>query len=403
VICVTEPAAVDVGALPLRTWHLVVINVLVAAAITLLTVYSTFGAAVGRSTGITALVWLIALAVNLPLIFRKWSPIPVFGIVLTSTVVAVLLGMSATTTVLAVALAIYSVALSAGPRWSVFALGMTLLGITLAAVLNVVLVAPHFSVVPPDAEVLRTNLISSLAFSWIAIGSGWMLGQSFRARREYAVQLAEHRAQQAVAEERLRIAREMHDVVAHSLGVIVMKAAVANHVYETRPEESREALGVIESVGRAALTDIERVLGSLRSEGEAEFTPSPGLDDVPRLIENARLADVEIELEHGPIPPLPSAVQLSAYRIVQEALTNIIKHAAPARGTVRITTESGELHLAVINDGAPSRAVGKPGHGLIGMRERVALHHGTLVAGAQPDGGFAVHACLPYQVQNSHG
>jgi signal transduction histidine kinase len=399
----TDPAAVDVGALPLRPWHLVVINVLVAAAITLLTVYSTFGAAVGRSTGMTVLVWLTALAVTLPLIFRKWSPIPVFGVVLTSAIIAVLLGMSATATVLAVALAIYGVALFAGPRRSAFALGMTLLGITLSTVINVVVVAPHFSVVPPDAEVLKSNLISSLAVSWIAIGSGWMLGRSFRARREYAVQLAEHRAQQAVAEERLRIAREMHDVVAHSIGVIVMKAAVANHVYETRPEESREALGVIESVGRAALADIERVLGSLRSEEEAELAPSPGLDDVPRLIENARLADVQVELERGPIPPLPSAVQLSAYRIVQEALTNIIKHAAPARCTVRITTESGELHLAVINDGAPSRAVSKPGHGLIGMRERVALHHGTLVAGARADGGFAVHARLPYQVQGSHG
>lgn len=398
-IGVTGPTAVDVGALPLRPWHLVVINVLVSAAITLLTVYSTLGTAVGRSTGITALVWLIALAVSLPLMFRKWWPLLAFGVVFGPAVIAVLLGMSATATVLAVALAIYPVALCAGPRRSAFALGTALLGITLAAVLNVVVVAPHFSVVPPDAEVFKSNLISSLVVSWIAIGSGWMLGRSFRARREYAVQLADHRAQQAVAEERLRIAREMHDVVAHSIGVIVMKAAVANHVYETCPEESRQSLGVIESVGRAALADIQRVLGSLRSEEEVELTPSPGLDDLPRLIENARLADVQVELQRGPIPALPSAVNLSAYRIVQEALTNIIKHAAPARCTVRITTESNELHLEVINDGAPSRPVGKPGHGLIGMRERAALHHGTLVAGAQPDGGFAVHARLPYQVQ----
>jgi signal transduction histidine kinase len=403
VVIVTEPAAVDVGALPLRAWHLVVINVLVAAAIILLTVYSTFGSAVGRSTGMTALVWLMALAVSLPLLFRKWSPIPVFGIVLALAIIAVLLGMSASATVLAVALAVYPVALSAGPRRSAVALGAALLGVTLAAVLGVTLVGPHFALVGPNAQVFKTDLISSLGFSWFAIGSGWTLGRSFRARREYAVQLADHRAQQAVAEERLRIAREMHDVVAHSIGVIVMKAAVANHVYETRPEEGREALGVIESVGRAALGDIEQVLGSLRSEEEAELTPSPGLDDIPRLIENARLADVQVELEHGPIPALPSAVQLSAYRIVQEALTNIIKHAAPARCTVRITTESGELHLAVINDGAPSRPAGKPGHGLIGMRERAALHHGTLMAGEQPNGGFAVRARLPYQVQGSHG
>jgi signal transduction histidine kinase len=400
----TEPAAVDVGVLPpwLRTWHLVLINVLVAAAITLLTVYATLGTAVGRSGGMTVVVWLMALAVSAPLVFRRRWPIPVFRVVLASAIVAVLLGMSSTATVLAVALAIYPVALSGGPRRSAVALGAALLGVTLAAVLSATVLA-HFSVTPPDAEVFKTDLLSSLGFSWIAIGSGWALGRSFRARREYAVQLAEHRAQQAVAEERLRIAREMHDVVAHSMGVIVMKAAVANHVYETRPEEGREALGVIESVGRAARADIQRVLGSLRSEGEADLTPSPSLDDVPRLIENARLADVQVELERGPIPALPSAVQLSAYRIVQEALTNIVKHAAaPGQCTVRITNEPGELHLTVINEGTPSRPVGKPGHGLIGMRERAALHNGTLVVGERPNGGFAVHARLPYQVQGPH-
>ncbi len=401
----TEPAAVDVGVSPpwLRTWHLVLINVLVAAAITLLTVYSTLGTAVGRSSGMTVVVWLMALAVSAPLVFRRRWPIPVFGVVLASVITAVLLGMSSTATVLAVALAIYPVALSAGTQRSAGALGAALLGVTLAAVLSVTVLAPYFSVVPPNAEVFKTDLLSSLGFSWIAIGSGWALGRSFRARREYAVQLAEHRAQQAVAEERLRIAREMHDVVAHSMGVIVMKAAVANHVYETRPQEGREALGVIESVGRTALADIQRVLGSLRSEDEADLRPSPSLDDVPKLIENARLADVQVELERGPIPALPSAVQLSAYRIVQEALTNIVKHAAaPAQCTVRITNESGELHLAVINEGTPSRPVGKPGHGLIGMRERAALHNGTLVAGERPNGGFAVHARLPYQVQAPH-
>ena len=400
----TEPVAVDDSFLPswFRTWHLVLIDVLVATAITLLTVYSTFGTAVGRSSGITAVVWLLALAVSIPLVFRRRWPVPVFGVVLTAAIIAVLLGMSGTATVLAVALAIYPVALSEGPRRSTVALGAALLGVTLAAVISVTALAPHFSVVGPDAEVFKTELLSSLSFSWIAIGAGWALGRSFRARREYAVQLAEHRAQQAVAEERLRIAREMHDVVAHSMGVIVMKAAVANHVYETRPEESREALGVIETVGRTALADIQRVLGSLRSAEQADLAPSPSLDELPRLIENARLADVQVELDRGIIPALPAAVQLSAYRIVQEALTNIIKHAAaPARCTIRITVESDELHLAVIDDGKPCHPVGEPGHGLIGMRERAALHHGTLVAGWQPHGGFAVHARLPYDPRHA--
>ncbi|MGH3782006.1 MAG: sensor histidine kinase, partial [Pseudonocardiaceae bacterium] len=334
-------------------------------------------------------------AVSVPLVVRRRWPIPVLGIVLASAIVAVLLGMSGA--VLAVAVALYPVALSVGPRCSAVALGAAMLGVTLAAVLTAAVLYPHFLVVTPNMAMFKADPGSSLVFSWFTIGAAWSLGRSLRARREHAGQIAEHRAQQAVFEERLRIAREMHDVVAHSMGVIVMKAAVANHVYDTRPEESREALGVIESVSRAALVDIQRVLGSLRSEGQVDLAPSPGLDELPQLVENARLADVQVKLDRGSIPALPAAVQLSAYRIVQEALTNIIKHAAaPARCTIRITAESGELHLAVIDDGTPCRAVGEPGHGLIGMRERAALHHGTLVAGWQPHGGFAVHARLPY-------
>ncbi|HET9256411.1 MAG TPA: sensor histidine kinase, partial [Pseudonocardiaceae bacterium] len=241
-------------------------------------------------------------------------------------------------------------------------------------------------------------LVSLLSFSWFAISAGWALGHRSRARREHADQIAKHRAQKAVSEERLRIAREMHDVVGHSLSVIAMKAAVANHVYNTRSEESREALDAIESVGRTALADIQRVLSSLRSVGDADLAPSPGLNELPQLVDNARLANIQVELDCGTIPVLPAAVQLSAYRIVQEALTNVIKHATPpARCTIRITAESGELHLAVIDNGTPRRPTGEPGHGLIGMRERAALHHGTLMAGHQPHGGFAVHARLPYQ------
>jgi signal transduction histidine kinase len=378
------------------------IDMLTAAVITLLTVYATLGT-LAFFDGTTVLVWLVTLALSLPLTVRRRWPIPVFGVVLASAIVAVLLGMSGQAVVLAVGVALYSVALTGPPLRSAVALGTALFGITLVTVLTKTVLAPQFLVIPSNGETLGSNLLSTLGFSWFAIGAGWTLGHSFRARREYATQLAEHRAQQAVSEERLRIAREMHDVVAHSMAVIVMKAAVANHVYDTRPEESREALGVIESVGRAALTDIQRVLGSLRAAGEADLAPSPDLDELPELIKNARLADVQVELHRGNIPALPAALQLSAYRIVQEALTNVIRHAVtPARCTVRITAESGELHLAVIDDGTPCRPTGKPGHGLIGMRERAALHGGTLVAGWQPNGGFAVHAHLPYLAGGSH-
>ena len=399
---VTKPAGVDSGVWPLwfrrRPWQLLVIDLLPAVWIIVLTGNATLYTTVGLSSGAVVAVWLMALAVGAPLAIRRRRPIPVFGVVLASAIVAVLLGMSVAATGLAVAVALYSVALSVGPQRSAVALGAALLGATLAAVLTATLLDPHFLLVVPNTESLNADLLSSLSFSWFAIGAGWTLGRSARARREYANQIAEHLAQKAVSEERLRIAREMHDVVGHSMSVIVMKASVANHVYDTRPEESREALGIIESVSRAALADIQRVLGTLRSVGEAHLAPSPGLDELPTLVENARLADVEVKLDRGTIPALPAAVQLSAYRIVQEALTNVIKHAtASARCTVRITAEEGELHLAVIDDGVPCRPVGEPGHGLIGMRERAALHHGTLMSGRQPHGGFAVHARLPYQ------
>jgi signal transduction histidine kinase len=382
-----------------------VTDVLAAAVITLLAVFLSLGG-LGLSSGTAVVVWLVALGISLPLTVRRRWPIPVFGVVIASAVVAELLGMSSAAPVLALAVALYSVALSARPRRSAIALGAALLAVTLKAVLSATVLGPHFLIAAqhPEWLLIQIDPFSSLVFSWFTIGAGWALGRGTRVRREYTAQIAKHHTQQAVSKERLRIAREMHDVVAHSMGVIVMKAAVANHVYDTRPEEGREALRIIESVSRTALADIQHVLGSLRSEGVADLAPSPGLDELPKLVENARLADVQVEFDRGTIPALSSAVQLSAYRIVQEALTNVVKHvAAPARCTVRITADSGQLHLAVIDDGTPCRPVGEPGYGLIGMRERAALHHGTLVAGWQANGGFAVHARLPYQDESSHG
>lgn len=407
VVNVSEPAGVDSGVAPPRFGprrsYAVVIDVLAAAVILVLAVFVTLDTPLALSSGTVVVVWLLAIAISLPLTVRRRWPVLVFGVVLVSAVVAKALGVSGAAAVLTIAVALYPVALFVRPRRSVIALGAALIGITLTAVHRVKELGVNLLAIQhPDWFAIHVDSFSALAFSWFTVSAGWAFGRSARARREYTNQVAEHRAQQAVSEERLRIAREMHDVVAHSIGVIVMKAAVANHVYDTRPEESQEALGVIESVGRAALTDIQRVLDSLRSAEEADLAPSPDLDELPDLIENARLADVQVEFDRGDLPALPAAVQLSAYRIVQEALTNIIKHAAPARCTIRLDADSSELHLSVIDDGKPGRSVGAPGHGLIGMRERAALHHGTLVAGWQPNGGFAVHACLPYQAQATY-
>jgi signal transduction histidine kinase len=340
----------------------------------------------------------MALAAGAPLVVRRRWPLPVLGVVLAASVVAVLLGMHGAAMGLPVAVACYPVAQSVAPRRSTVAFAAAVSGIVLAGVISA---SASSRVLAPNPDALNSDLVSSLGVSLLALVTAWALGRSARARHRYTTVLADHRAQQAVAEERLRIAREMHDVVAHSMSVIVMKAAVANHVYDSRPEESREALGVIESVGRGALADIGSVLGSLRSAGEADLTPSPGLDALPTLVQNARLAGVDVELDRADLPELPAALQLSAYRIVQEALTNVIKHAAPARCAVRVTAESGELCLTVVDDGTRG-ADREPGHGLIGMRERAALHHGTLLADRRPDGGFAVHARLPYQGADPH-
>lgn len=381
----------------LQSWQLIAIDLLLAAAVTALAVYSTLDLPPGNTT--TAIVvWLLGLALGLPLLVRRRWPVPVFGVVLGAWVLAVLAGLPVPATVPAVAIAIYPVALQTGRRRAGLVLAVAVLGVSATTVLTAT-VLQSYLVVTPGPAALKSDLLSSLLFSWFTIATGWGLGRGAHARREYAVRSAEHRVQQAVSEERLRIAREMHDVVAHSMGVIVMKAAVANHVYASRPEESREALSHIEAVGRSALADIQGVLASLRHSDETELAPSPNLDALPGLVENARLAGVEVSLEselddHG--AELPAAIQLSAYRIVQEALTNVIKHAAPARCTIWISTRSGELHLAVIDDGAARQPNGEPGHGLIGMRERAALHRGTLVADRQPGGGFAVHARLPY-------
>ncbi|HEY2762808.1 MAG TPA: sensor histidine kinase [Pseudonocardiaceae bacterium] len=400
-----DSAGADPAAWPprrrLRGWTVVALDTLTVTALAVLAVYATVGTGIGFSDPAAAGGWLIALAITVPLAFRRRWPLPVLGVVLASAMLGTVLGMPGAATVPAVAIALYPVAVSVTLRRSVIAVTAAALGVAAATVPAVLVPALHL-VAAPDADVLEADLLSTLGFCWVSIGAGWALGRAVRARRQHALQIAEHRAQQAVADERLRIAREMHDVVAHSMGVIVMKAAVANHVYPTRPEEGREALGVIESVGRGALTDMSRVLGALRSAGKADLAPSPGLDAVPTLVENARLAGVDVELHCRDLPTLPTAVQLSAYRIVQEALTNVIKHAAPARCTVRIAADSGELCLDVIDDGAASRQVDEPGHGLIGMRERAALHEGTLVAGRRRDGGFAVQARLPYRAPGRH-
>jgi signal transduction histidine kinase len=220
---------------------------------------------------------------------------------------------------------------------------------------------------------------------------------ALRERAELLDRERELLAQQAVADERVRIAQELHDVVAHNVSLIVVQAQALGAT--AGDERVREATDGIADLGRAAMAEMHRTLKLLRGgEGEeAALAPQPGLGELEHLLERARGAGVGIDLTvEGEPRPLPQSIDLSAYRIVQEALTNVVKHAGRAHTTVTLGYRPGALELTIADtgDGPPSRGPG--GHGLVGMRERAALFGGTLVAGPRDGRGFEVRASLPY-------
>jgi signal transduction histidine kinase len=255
---------------------------------------------------------------------------------------------------------------------------------------------------------------SDAVFLAIAGGTPFAAGTVMRAREREAreldrrtAQLERERQQEAraaVAEERTRIARELHDVVGHSVTVMTIQAGAARMLVENDPGAAKARLLAVEESGREALAEMRRMLEVLR-DGDApeELDPQPGVDDLDQLVADTRAAglDVELAVEGKPMPLSPGA-GLAAYRIVQEALTNVRKHAAGARTRVRLRYATGALEVAVENDAASqpsSEADGDGGHGVIGMRERVALYGGELEVGPSADGGFAVHARLPLEVR----
>ncbi len=248
----------------------------------------------------------------------------------------------------------------------------------------------------------------------LLVGGAWFLGRYSRDRRLYTealeaknreLEAAQHElARQAVTEERLRIARELHDVVAHSMSVVAVHAGTGRMVATADPAAAERSLATIEETTRAALTEMRQLLDVLRSddgEERAALHPAPGLGDLDGLVADMGRSGVDVELWiSGDRPAVPSGVDLSAYRVVQEALTNVIKHAGPAakaRVDVRYTATS--VCVEVTDDGRGGAAPGTPGgHGLVGMRERVAVHGGTLDAGPGEAGGFRVAARFPLGV-----
>ena|SRR5713101_546559 len=219
--------------------------------------------------------------------------------------------------------------------------------------------------------------------------------------RDRRAQIAERErdvaAREAVVEERARIARELHDVIAHHVSMIVLQAGAERRVLGDANASTREVLETVERSGRSALTETRRLLGMLRGGGSDPLTPQPGLDDVPMLVGQLRDAGLPVELSiDGERRELPVGIELSAYRIVQEALTNALKHAGDARATVHVRYGSDSLELEIVDDGqGGSKRTSGGGHGLVGMRERVALYGGRFDASRRPSGGFAIRVVLP--------
>ncbi|MGC5013524.1 sensor histidine kinase [Streptosporangium sp. DT93] len=363
-------------------------DVLLAVAVT--------GAAVLRTPASGLAVWALSGIVGLPLAARRRWPAPVLMIVAAAAAAAVLTGVGAEVTVWALAVALYPVALTsarAAARGLSVALAALLVpGLTDAATNRLPLVPAtqgeeSFSTAPALVSVV----------SVVVLAGSWSLAWVVRTRHRHAAELAELRTAQAVTEERLRLARDVHDVVGHTLSLIAMNAAVARHL----GTEQDAALRTVEQVSRAALEDIRIVLGELRHRSP----PGAGEDDSPdlalagALIDATRAAGVDVTVDRPDRPDLsavPAAVQTSAYRILQEALTNVRRHADARHCHVTVTAMPHALVLSVVDDGTALRSGPAAGYGLVGMRERVGLHGGTFTAGPEPTGGFAVRVTLPF-------
>ena len=244
----------------------------------------------------------------------------------------------------------------------------------------------------------------ALTLVWLAPWLiAWLLGALVRATRQAAEQrrlVRKQRASQAVAEERNRIARELHDVIGHSVSVMTVQASAVRRRLHPDQAVERQALETVEAVGREALAEMRRMVGVLRRAGDpADREPPPGLTELGRLVENFRAAGLAVELEvTGPPRPLAPGLDLTAYRLIQEGLTNTLRHAvSPSRVSVSVDYREENLGLAVRDDGQSVAADAEAGHGLLGMRERVSVYGGELRARPRREGGFELLATLPLE------
>ncbi|MDW3219842.1 MAG: histidine kinase [Acidimicrobiales bacterium] len=346
----------------------------------------------GNQRSLGPLGWVLVLAMNVPVAWRRTAPIAALWATAALTAPYWVLDYPDDATGPALIILVYSIA-AHGRRpqavrhfWAAFLL------------LTSVMIA---GVISDQDDVPWVAVPANV----IIFGTAWILGDNLRTRRQYLAELEEKaarseeqqaaEAERAVAEERTRIARELHDVVAHSMSVMVVQAGAARRVIDQNPVQAGTALAAIEETGRESLTEMRRVLGVLRGEGDtAELAPAPGLADFDRLLHHCEEAGMPVELiVTGDVRRLSPGLEMNAYRVVQESLTNALKHAGRASATVTLHYASDTLHVSVHDDGRGAAAItAGAGQGIVGMRERVEAYDGTLAAAPRPGGGFAVEA-----------
>ena len=341
---------------------------------------------------------LVTLALAIPLVFRRDHPVPAFAIAIAVGGLQVVLDIHVITTDAAILVLLYTLAAYSRRRISVAGLAICLVG-SAAAVARWA---------PPYIGLSHWISVGLVAFAGSSLAA-WVLGDSMRYRRGYYAALEDRaarlererdaQAQIAAAAERARIARELHDVIAHNVSVMVVQADGASYALDSSPERARQALGAIASTGRQALAEMRRMLGVLRSDDDTTgVVPLPGIEQLGELLEQTRASGLAVSFTVQGVPgPLPGGLALAAYRIIQESLTNTRKHGGPqASARVLLRYCEDALVLTITDDGRGAAAVTDgAGHGLIGMRERVSVYGGSLEAGPRPGGGYQVTARLP--------
>ena len=375
-------------------------DVAAATVLGVLLVFSALSPAAHRALG--APVWLgiaVAVVAAATVAVRRLAPLPALAVAVGAGVMSYLLGFERDS-FLTDGLVLYLIASARPPAESARA-GLAAAAATVAT----------FALAQPPANVAIVapgwwREIGGMATALAVQAAAWALGLAVSRQRGYLAAVHAQASQRilaqqelsgrALAEERLRIARELHDVVAHAMSVIAVQAGVARHVLAVRPGQAGSALAAIEETSRQALCDMRQFLGVLRdSADETPRTPTPGLADLKELISRTDAAGTAVELlVRGDARPLADGIELSAYRIVQEALTNTVKHARTDHARVVLSYRAHDLAIEITDDGAGGSQAGG-GHGIIGMRERAALHGGTLTAGPLPLRGYRVAASIP--------